>query len=153
MKTIAVLTGSYWQGEFFFAIRDLGFKSVLLDRNENCYCRELCDEFIKVDCADSVACIEALSDTCIDGILAEQTDLAVFTASHIADHYNIKFLDYSVAQRLTDKALMREHCNKSGFKTPSYALVRNEEEAADAASSIGYPVILKPTDSQSSKGC
>jgi len=152
MKTIVVLTGSYWQREFFFAIKDLGLRSVLLDINENCYCRELCDEFINVDCADSAACIEALSNTTIDGILAEQTDVAVFTATCIADHYNVRFLDYSAAQRITDKALMREYCKQNGFKTPSYALVRNEEEAADAANSIGYPVILKPTDSQSSKG-
>ena len=152
MKSIAVLTGSYWQREFFFAIKDLGFKSILLDRDDDCYCRGLCDEFIKVDCANSAACIEALSHTPLDGILAEQTDVAVLTASRIANYYNIRFIDYSVALRLTDKALMREHCNKNGFRTPSYVLVGNEEEAADAASSIGYPVILKPTDSQSSKG-
>jgi biotin carboxylase len=152
MKNIVVLTGSYWQKELLAAIRELGLRSILLDRDENCYCKPLCDEFIQVDCSNSDACIEALSKTTIDGILAEQTDVAVITASRIASYYNIIFIEPSVADRLTDKTLMRNHCKTNNFKTPAYCVARNSDEAISAAASIGFPVILKPTDAQSSKG-
>src|SRR5205085_10990896 len=56
------------------------------------------------------------------------------------------------ALSVTDKWSMREKCREAGIATPKYRRAETLDEAVAAAEEIGLPVIIKPSDSQASRG-
>jgi biotin carboxylase len=88
----------------------------------------------------------------VDGVVTEQTDVAVLTAAYVAEKLGLPGIGYEVGRAATNKWLMRERCRKAGISGPQYRKVQTLEEAVAAAHEIGLPVVIKPVDAQSSRG-
>ncbi len=85
-------------------------------------------------------------------IVTEQTDVAVPAVAYVAERLGLPGIGYETALQATDKWRMREACRLAGIPTPVYRLVRSAKDAVVAAGEIGLPVVIKPADSQSSRG-
>ena len=72
--------------------------------------------------------------------------------AYVADALGLPGIGYETALNFTDKFRMRSLTAEAGLPSPPFSLARNEEEAQRAAGEIGCPVVLKPVDSQSSRG-
>lgn len=68
----------------------------------------------------------------------------VMTAAHIADRLGLPGLGVEGADRCRNKYRCRQMLTAAGLPQPRFALAWTLHEAAVAAESIGYPVVLKP---------
>jgi hypothetical protein len=92
----------------------------------------------------------------------EQFDLIMLASDDLLWELNQSSLDEELKKRLSPvgnwkhknilggKIPVMEYCQSVGIKVPSFRLVKNQIEAKNEASSIGWPVMIK--DSQSSGG-
>jgi biotin carboxylase len=88
----------------------------------------------------------------VDGVLAFASDPAAYTAAYVADALGLPGLSVDAAGTLSNKAAFRAFLTRHGFKTPAFAAVTTLLEARQAAADIGFPLMMKPTDSSGSKG-
>jgi biotin carboxylase len=87
----------------------------------------------------------------IDGVFCYDEGL-IWPSSHIAAALGVIGNDPEVVRSCRDKHATREVLDKAGVAQARSAAVSSPEEAAAAAESIGYPVVLKPRGLAGSKG-
>jgi carbamoyl-phosphate synthase large subunit len=87
-----------------------------------------------------------------DGIVTDQSDIAVPTVAYLCQELNLPGIGVEKAELFTNKHQMRRFLELNGYPTPSFRLCRSLEDAVTAAAGLGYPVVLKPPANQSSRG-
>ncbi len=105
-----------------------------------------------VDISDAEATLEVARRYAIDGIVCDTTDVGVPTMAQVAEALGLPGLPVEVALRFTRKDLMREATNRVVPRPVSYETARDRCAARRAAARVGYPVMVKPVDGQSSRG-
>ena len=88
----------------------------------------------------------------IDGIVSDQNDIPVETMGYVVDHLNLTGNSYETSKLFSRKHLMRKKCAEINVPTIQYQAIDNINDAYSAAEQIGYPLVCKPIDNQSSKG-
>jgi biotin carboxylase len=151
-KKILILTASAWQEPVIEAAKSMGLLVVVTDRNAKAPALPLADYPEVVDTLDLEAVLRIAQAHKVDGVIAEQTDVAVPTAAYVAEKMGLPGIGYDVALSVTDKWRMREKCRQAGIPGPRYRRVETADDAVAAADEIGLPVIVKPVDAQASRG-
>jgi len=151
-KVLLLLTGGIWQKEIIQEAKRKNCIVYLVDKDKDCFCRNLCDKFFEHDVQDYQGLISKLKNEKIDGILSEQTDVAVVSGAHLCKYFNLQGLSIYQAEILTNKFQMREFCKSNKIPIPKYHSIETLEEAYINAKKISFPVIIKPSDNQSSRG-
>nr|WP_257473173.1 ATP-grasp domain-containing protein [Prochlorococcus marinus] len=82
----------------------------------------------------------------------DQTDIAVPTVAYINEKLSLDGVGIDVADLFTDKYKMRQQLKAPGLFHPKFRLCKSENELQDFYESIKSDVIIKPVDSQSSRG-
>lgn len=113
---------------------------------------DLADEWIEEDIFSAENIIATVKEKGIDGVISDQSDMAAPIVAYIADKLGLPNYGYENALIFTIKSKMRELYEKLDFNVPVYFSVNNEKDAFLKAESIGYPVVVKPTDSFASRG-
>jgi carbamoyl-phosphate synthase large subunit len=88
----------------------------------------------------------------IDGIVSDQNDIPVETIGYVAEILNLTGNNYATSKIYCRKDLMREKCKEIGVPSITYGITEDLQGALNIAGEIGYPLMCKPTDNQSSKG-
>jgi biotin carboxylase len=151
-KKLLILTAGMWQVPVITRARELGLTVIATDQNSAAPGLALADVPELVSCLDIEAVLAVARKHRVDGVVAEQTDIAVVTAAHVTQELDLPGIDVDTALRATNKWLMREACRRAGVPIPQYRKVNSADEARQAAEEIGLPVVVKPVDGQSSKG-
>jgi carbamoyl-phosphate synthase large subunit len=151
-RRLLVLTASVWQVPVICTAKSMGLRVIATDRNPAAPALGMADDVEIVDTRDREAVLRLARRHRIDGIVAEQTDVAVATAAFVAESLALPGLGLDAATAATNKFVMRERCRAAGLPMPKYACVMSSEDAAAAAAEIGFPVVVKPLDAQSSRG-
>lgn len=151
-KKLLVLTAGMWQAPVIARAKELGLTAIATDHDPDAAGLALADVPEIVSCLDIDAVLAVARKHRVDGVIAEQTDVAVVTAAHVAQALGLPGIDVETALRATNKWLMRETCRRAGIPIPRYRKVDSADEARQAAEEIGLPVVIKPVDGQSSKG-
>ena len=136
----------------------LGMQSIVTDLNPQCICSSLADIFFEVDIFDIQGHLK-LADKLIKnnfkicGVLAAGID-APETMARLAQHLDLPGVKPEIAQLVHHKANFRKSLEKLGYPVPRYISFSNEQlhELPHLAESIGYPLIIKNTDSSGSRG-
>jgi biotin carboxylase len=110
------------------------------------------DESYNVSTTDCHAVLELARELQVDGVLAFASDPAASTAAYVASALNLPGCGVQAAHCLSNKAAFRAFLSTHGFRTPRFAVAATKEEAQEAATDIGFPLMMKPTDSSGSKG-
>ena len=115
---------------------------------------KVADEWIEKNIFDMDDIVDLFKDgkKPIDGVVSDQSDMAAPIVAYIAEKLGLPNWGYQNALCFTDKDLMREVIKKVGLPVPANKKVDNAEEALEAAEAIGFPVVVKPTNSFSSRG-
>jgi biotin carboxylase len=150
MKALC-LGGSQWQADVIRRARELGLETLVADIDPGCPGRAAGDEFVQLDTDDAEALVELARARRVDLVLAEQTDRVVPVAAQINAELGLPGLRPDVAERFTDKSVMRRAL-QGAVPMPAYQEVSRREEALAFAEREGYPVVLKPKRRQSSIG-
>jgi|Deesub1362A_J573_1020465.scaffolds.fasta_scaffold01646_5 carbamoyl-phosphate synthase large subunit len=151
-KKILIIASGVWQIPVIKKAKEMGLIVISTDKDPNAPGFAFADFHETVDITDLEGTLEVAKKYKVDAVITEQTDVAVPTAAYVAEKLGLPGIGYEVALRATNKFLMRETCKKAGIPIPKYKRVNTLKEATDAADEIGYPVVIKPVDNQSSRG-
>jgi biotin carboxylase len=97
------------------------------------------------------AAAEVAKERPVVGVITYDEGLVIATA-HIAEHLGVPGLTALGAARCRDKHLTRIALTEAGLPQPRFTLVSSPEEAAVAAESTGFPVVVKPRGMGASAG-
>ena len=113
---------------------------------------EYADEVFHEDIFHKDAIVDYARQRGIDGVISDQSDMIAPTVAYVAEKLGLPGFGYHNALCFTNKELMRETYVKAGIPVAPNRRALTAEEALAAAEAIGYPVIIKPQDSFSSRG-
>lgn len=132
--------------------KQMGFETVVVSVAGNYPGFLIADKTYEVDVREKEAILDIARAEGIRGVLTDQTDLPVPTVAYVAEKLGLPGIGYECARTISNKVECRRHCQKNGFPVPAFFLARTLEEALEGSEEIGYPLVVKPADSQGSRG-
>jgi biotin carboxylase len=152
IKRAMVIAGGQWQVPIIKFLQGKGYKVSVVDPYNTSPGVLIADEHIKLDVRDVTGVIDFAKDTQYSLVTTDQSDISVETVSKLATHFGVNGNGIDVVKRFTNKYLSRQFASEVGVPVPAFCKVNNIAEVKECIAKIGLPVILKPVDSQSSRG-
>lgn len=88
----------------------------------------------------------------VDGIMTLGTDQPVYTSAYAAEHLALpSFLDTYTAKSVTNKKLMKTIMSQNDIPAQNYTFISKEFDDKEL-SSLKFPLVIKPLDSQGQRG-
>lgn len=113
---------------------------------------ELADDVVYADIASPQAILEAARRIRPDGIATSCLDTGVIALGHSCDALGLPGISEAAARLCADKYQMKEAFTEAGVQTARYRRVSSERELHEAMKELQFPLIVKATDLQGSKG-
>ena len=132
--------------------KQMGFETLVVSIAGNYPGFMVADRSYEVDVRDKETILEIARKEGISGIVTDQTDLPVPTIAYVAEKMGLPGIGYECAMRITNKLMCRKHCQRIGFPVPAFYHASTLEEARKGAMEIGFPLVVKPTDSMAARG-
>lgn len=132
-------------------LQEIGLRVCAVDGAADAPGLALVEHSAVIDIRNSTAVAAFAHSKSVDLILPVN-DAGVLAAAEASRQLGLPNLHPDVALRCVHKGLMRETWETAGLPQPSFRRVCTEGEIANAASSIGYPLILKPSMNWGSRG-
>jgi biotin carboxylase len=152
VKTVLFVGAGRHQRRAIARARELGLRTVAVDRNAEALGAAEADTFEVVDFTDVAAVIEVARRHGIDGVLTVSADRAVPVVAEVAEALGLPGIGSETARLMTHKVAMRRLLADAGVPQPRFAAVRTLDEARRAARTVGFPSVLKPADSGGQRG-
>jgi biotin carboxylase len=149
---VMIVTASRHQRPLILKAKTMGYEVLATDSRVDAPALSLADRAAVVDAASCEDLLRIACEFQPHAIVSEQTDVAVPGVAYVAERLRLPGIGFETALRATDKWRMREACRGADLPTPKYRLATSAAGAVEAAVAIGIPVVVKPTDSQSSRG-
>ena len=150
-KRILIAGGGPNQLEFIRKAREMGVFAAVVDGDPSAPGLAEADRGEIGDIRNAEV-LEALARALrVDGVLPG-AELAVEAVASACAALGLPGIPPETARGVRDKAAMREALQEAGFHTPRFRIARNAGEAAKAACELGFPLVMKPSDGNASKG-
>ena len=88
----------------------------------------------------------------VDGVAITCNDMGLESVGRCCDVMHLQGLSEEVAKCSANKLLMKEKLVSAGVRTAKFKLIHNLDELQKASAELEYPVIVKATDLQGSRG-
>lgn len=144
--------GGVWQVPLVLAAKKLGCFVVCTNPYKDSPGFAPADVGLMIDIRNKEKQLKAARRYRVDAVVSDQVDLAVPTVADLAEKLGLPGIGREKAALFTNKHLMRRFCEEHGFLQPRYRLCVSPAEGERAARELGFPCILKPLDSRSSRG-
>jgi len=105
-----------------------------------------------MDILDKEACLTYAKENNVDAVMSDMCDIATPTIAYIAEQMGLPGIGMEMAELYTNKFAMREFGSRNGIPTPEYKICQNKDEAKEFFIALGRRIIIKPLDSNSSRG-
>lgn len=151
-KKIIVMPGSAMQLPLVKKLKDEGYFVISFHPVDNFPTKCLSDDYRLVDILDKEKCLMYANELEPDAILSEECDIAMPTIAYLSSSLGLSSLSTVDASLYTDKSLMREFCLKHSINSPAYQKCTDSNEAKIFFKEQKGKCILKPLDSNCSKG-
>jgi biotin carboxylase len=152
VKTVLFVGAGRHQRRAIARARDLGLRTVAVDRNPDAPGLAEADAGRVLDFRDVEAVIEVGRHEEVDGVLTVSADRAVPVVAAVAEALALPGIGTETAHRMTHKVAMRRTLADAGLPQPRFAAARTMHEAHAAAEVVGFPAVLKPADSGGQRG-
>jgi len=151
-KPIAiVLGGTFPHKTLLKNLKLRGYYTVLIDYYENPPAKVDADEHIQESTLYKEKVLEIAKARNVNLVISTCIDQANVTACYVAEKLNLPApYSYEVALTVTDKRLMKEMMVSNGIPTSKHVIVN--DKSGYNINNLRFPVIVKPTDGNSSKG-
>lgn len=147
-----VLGASSLQIPIIRMAQTMGYKVVVVSISGNYPGFDIAEKSYQVDVRDQEQILRIAKKEGISAVVTDQTDIPVQTVAYVAKMMGLPGIDPDCARYFTNKFEMRKKCKAAGVPVPNYALASSVSEAFHGADQIGFPLIVKPVDSQGSRG-
>ena len=151
-KTVLFVGAGRHQRRAIARARELGLRTIAVDRNPDALGLPDAHTFEVVDFADVPGVIEVGRRHDVDGVLTVSADRAVPVVAEVAEALGLPGIGAETARLMTHKVAMRRLLADAGVPQPRFAAVRTLDEARRAARTVGFPSVLKPADSGGQRG-
>ncbi len=121
-----------------------GMRVVLVSRKLSWEADQV-DDWIEADPTDPEAVLAALADRARPAGVINCSESCLLAAAAVAERYQLPGLRSPIARRCRDKVTMGRLLTAAGVPMAKRRTVVGAEAAADAASQIGPPVVIKPS--------
>src|SRR5690606_25883399 len=153
MRNLLILGGGFLQSFVVRKAKELGYYTIVIDRDSNAMSCQFADEFHVVDIANQETCLEFAINKKIDGVMTAATDYGVLSSSLIAEKLNLPGLNYQVAELIKNKYKVRKKLFEANVDDISqFFSITNIQEVKNLKDKIKYPIMVKPADGSGSKG-
>lgn len=151
-KKLLILGGTYFQIPVIQYAKSAGYEVITCDYLPNNPGHKLADAYYNVSTTDLDGVLTLSEKLRIDGILAYASDPAAMTAAYVGHRLGLPANPVEAVRILSQKDVYRRHLEKIEFACPRSISGQTKQEILDAADSLVFPVMVKPTDSSGSKG-
>jgi carbamoyl-phosphate synthase large subunit len=151
-KKILVPGAGIGQVKVLQKAREMGLTTVVVSPEGNYPGLPYADIIYHEDVRDKKKVLEIAQAERIDGIVSDQNDIPVETMGFVAEEMNLTGNPYATSRIYSRKDGMRSTCREIGVPSPAWGVATNLERGLEIAREIGFPLMCKPTDNQSSKG-
>ena len=146
MKKIAVLGAGFYNINVYKKLKEGGFYTIAFDGNKEAPAAEFADEFVNLNFSDKNSLLEYLKSNLVDAIMPIN-DWGTVSAAYVSEKLGLKGISEQAAIAATDKGIMRDTWSKNGIPNPRYFIFSTLEELKENIHEIGFPCVIKPTDS------
>jgi phosphoribosylamine-glycine ligase len=153
MKKIILLAGGHDQISLIEELRSIyqGVEIILIDYFDNPPSKKYSDRHIKVSTLDKALVLKIAKEEKAELVITACTDQAILTMAYVSEKLGLKcYLSYEQAMNVTNKFYMKSLMKKAGIPTARYIVVNYPNEFF--ANKITYPIVVKPSDNNGSKG-
>lgn len=154
MSTLVILGAADGSLPTYRTARELGYRTISVDRSPHAPGVELADEYLPVSTRDAGRIAAELAGRAdLAGVVAPASDIALPAQRELAIRLGLPGLVSEPAVRASvDKPYFRQVCDELGL--PSYRWVAGHDAArlAGQARELRFPVVVKPADAQSGRG-
>lgn len=153
-RTLLVIGGGVETEEYIKVLKKK-YCFILIDKDENCPSRYLCDHFIKISIYKPYEILENILKKDyrkhICGVMCLGSD-APLTVAVLSQELRLKSIPISAAKIASNKVYMKKLFKKLNINTPKYVSSKYFQKIKDFTNKNGFPIILKPDDSRGARG-
>lgn len=150
-KTALVLGGTVPHIELIRQLKDRGYYTILVDYLDDSPARPHANEHIQNSTLDQDAVLKIAQERNADLIISSAIDQANITCCYVAEKLGLPHpYSYETSLNVTHKDRMKRIMVEGNVPTAPY-LLANEVKQFNK-SGIGFPCVVKPTNSNGSKG-
>ncbi len=132
-------------------LKERGFYIILIDFLDNPIAKSHADIHIKESTLEKEVVLRIAKEYEADLVISTCVDQANVTACYVAEKMGLPSpYNYETAIKVTNKVLMKQIMMENDIPTSKYLKIQSIKEYD--LHELKYPVIVKPTDSNSSKG-
>ena len=151
MKKAIILGGTYPHRELVMKLKKRGYYTILIDYYDAPIAKDVADIHIKESTLDKDKVTEIAINEGVDLVIATCIDQANVTACYISEKLRLPHpYSYDVSIKVTNKADMKRIMIDNGIPTSKHITITDINQFDNK--SLKYPIIVKPADSNSSKG-
>ncbi len=151
-KTVVILPGSTWQIPIIKKSKSMGYRTLVVNPYEDSPAFDYADDYLQSDIFDIECVLNYCRKEGADAVVSEECDIAMPLVAEIGKCLCLSTLNLESARLFTDKSAMRDFCQKNHFFSPKYKLCKTIEEAEAFFDEYQKEIIIKPLDSNSSRG-
>lgn len=151
MSKILVIAGGDWQIELIKKAKAMGHYVICSNLYENSPAFPYADACEVANVLDKETNLAIAQKHMPDAVISDQSDIAVPTVAYLNEQLGLRGIGTKLAALFTDKSAQREFCKEHGITSPDFKVCRTAEDAIPLLEKYGK-IIIKPLDSQSSRG-
>lgn len=153
MKSKILIIGCSWEQESLLQeLRKMKFFIIGTNSSMTKQMLKYCDKYLIKESDDIKSHINIAKTYKIDGVISDNCDYSLYTASIVATSLKLPFVDIQSALLSNNKFQQRQFIEKTNLRQPNFNLIHTLEEIYFVATDLGYPVIIKPVDSRGTFG-
>lgn len=146
-----VLGGTYPHISLLKKLKERGYFTVLVDYFENPPAKAYADEHIQASTLDKEAVLNISKDKRANLVISAYVDQANVTSCYVSEKLGLPHpYSYQTSLNVTNKLLMKDIMVRNSIPTSKH-IILNDISQCDEIDLL-FPVIVKPSDSNSSKG-
>lgn len=152
LKKAVVLGGTHDHIRLISLLKNAGFYVYLIDYYQNPIAKNFADEHLVGSTLDADFVLTTCRELNVQLCIACCIDQALVTMAYVSEKLGLpSHISYETALSLTNKILMKEKFVMNEIPTSKHLYLKNNIENF-SAEGLQYPLVVKPSDGNSSKG-
>lgn len=152
MKNVLIIAGGIWQIPIINFFRKKEYKVFVVDPYDFSEGSKTADVHIKCDVRSVPEILEKIKGLKFNVVTSDQSDISVTVVAAIAEKLGLKGNPVEATMRFTNKLFMRDLAHRLKLPVPIYGKASDVFDVDSFIDKYELPVIIKPADSQSSRG-
>lgn len=151
MKKAIVLGGTFPHRHLIQKLKDRGYYTILVDYYEAPIAKEVADKHIQASTLDKDEVVRIAKEESAELVISSCVDQANVTACYVGEMLGLPHpYSYQTSLNVTDKVAMKRIMVENDIPTSRHYIIKSLQEFQEYG--LSYPIIVKPADSNSSKG-